>query len=127
MIEHVSIGVADFTRSGPFYDAVLEALGYVRLFGNARGIGYGTAGAKDEAFAILASGEEARAPGIGCHIAFRAPSRASVDAFHAVALKLGAIDEGAPGLRPHYGPTYYAAFVRDLDGYRLEAVCIGEP
>ncbi|NUO54266.1 MAG: VOC family protein [Polyangiaceae bacterium] len=124
MIEHVSIGVLDFERSGPFYDAVLEALGYVRLFGNARGIGYGVAGAKDEAFAILASGAEARAPGTGCHIAFRAPSREAVDAFHKAAIEKGAIDEGAPGPRPHYGPTYYAAFVRDLDGYRLEAVHI---
>ena len=127
MIEHVSIGVLDFERSGPFSDAVLEALGYVRLFGNARGIGYGVAGAKDETFAILASGADARAPGTGCHIAFRAPSREAVDAFYKAALEKGAIDEGAPGPRPNYGPTYYAAFVRDLDGYRLEAVHIGEP
>ena len=125
MIDHLSIGVADFERAGLFYDAVLAPLGYVRLFGNARGIGWGVAGEKDEAFAILASGAEARAPGLGCHLAFRAPTREAVDAFHAAAIAMGAIDEGAPGERPHYGERYYAAFVRDLDGYRIEAVCHG--
>jgi catechol 2,3-dioxygenase-like lactoylglutathione lyase family enzyme len=122
MIDHVSLGVSDLGRAGAFYDAVLAPLGYVRLFAN-RGIGYGVAGAKDEAFAILAEGERAKAPGAGCHLAFAAPSRGAVDAFHAAALAMGATDEGAPGPRPHYGAGYYAAFVRDLDGHRLEAVC----
>ena len=123
MLDHLSIGVSDFERAGAFYDALLATLGYVRLFGNPRGIGWGSPGAKDEAFAILAAGTEARAPGKGCHIAFTAPSRSAVDAFHAAGLREGAIDEGAPGPRPQYGEGYYAAFVRDLDGYRLEAVC----
>jgi catechol 2,3-dioxygenase-like lactoylglutathione lyase family enzyme len=122
MLDHLSIGVSDLARSTSFYDAALDALGYVKLFAN-RGVGYGKAGAKDEAFAILASGAEARPPGVGCHIAFAAADRAAVDAFHAAALRMGGVDEGAPGLRPQYGEGYYAAFVRDLDGYRLEAVC----
>lgn len=122
MISHLSFGVLDLDRAGAFYDGVLAPLGYVRLFGNPRGIGWGLPGAKDEAFAVLASGAGARAPGLGCHLAFDAPSPAAVDAFHAAALALGAIDEGPPGLRPQYGAGYYAAFVRDLDGYRIEAV-----
>lgn len=123
MLDHLSIGVSDLARAAAFYDAVLLTLGYVQLFANARGVGYGTPGAKDEAFAILAAGADARPPGTGCHIALSAASREAVDAFHAKALHMGASDEGAPGLRPHYGAGYYAAFVRDLDGYRLEAVC----
>ncbi len=123
MLDHISLGVFDLARAAAFYDAVLAPLGYVRLFSNERGVGYGPTGAKDEAFAILAAGEHAKAPGVGCHLALTAPSRAAVDAFHATAIGMGATDEGAPGLRPVYGVGYYAAFVRDPDGYRLEAVC----
>jgi len=122
MLDHLSIGVSDLERAGSFYDAVLAPMGYVRLFSK-RAIGYGKPGDTDEQFAIIASGAEARAPGVGCHIAFNAPNRDAVDAFHAAALRAGGIDEGAPGLRPLYGAGYYAAFVRDLDGYRIEAVC----
>jgi catechol 2,3-dioxygenase-like lactoylglutathione lyase family enzyme len=121
VLDHLSLGVSDLARATAFYDPVMEALGYTRLFLNARSAGYGVAGAKDEAFAILAA--EARAPGSGCHVALTARSREAVDAFHAAALRFGATDEGAPGLRPQYGAGYYAAFVRDLDGYRIEAVC----
>ena len=123
MIDHVSVGVADLGRSGVFYNAVLEPLGYVRLFDHARALAYGVPGARDEAFAILAAGAGAKAAGHAWHVAFKAPSRHAVDAFHSIALRHGATDEGAPGLRPDYGPGYYAAFVRDLDGNRLEAVC----
>jgi catechol 2,3-dioxygenase-like lactoylglutathione lyase family enzyme len=122
MLDHLSIGVSDLERAGAFYDAVLAPMGYARLFSK-RAIGYGKPGDKDEQFAIIASGAEARAPGVGCHIALNAPNREAVDAFHAAALRAGGIDEGAPGLRPQYGAGYYAAFVRDLDGYRIEAVC----
>lgn len=123
MLDHLSIGVSDLERAGAFYDEVLGALGYARLFTHPRAIGYGPPGARDEAFALLRCGDEARAPGAGCHIALAAPSRETVDAFHAAAMRAGAVDEGAPDLRPQYGEHYYAAFVRDPDGYRLEAVC----
>jgi catechol 2,3-dioxygenase-like lactoylglutathione lyase family enzyme len=123
MIDHLSLGVSDLARSGDFYDAVLAPLGYVRVLTHERALGWGPPGAHDEAFAVLSAGERARCPGEGCHVAFRAANRGAVDAFHAVAVQCGAIDEGAPGLRPKYGTSYYAAFVRDLDGYRLEAVC----
>lgn len=125
VLDHLSFGVADFERAGAFYDAVLAPLGYVRLFTHTRAIGWGAPGAKDEAFAVLQSGDEARAPGKGSHLAFAAPSAAAVDAFYAAAIGLGAIDEGPPGLRPQHGAGYYAAFVRDLDGYRIEAVFHG--
>jgi catechol 2,3-dioxygenase-like lactoylglutathione lyase family enzyme len=122
MIDHLSLGVSDLALSGAFYDAALAPLGYVRLFGNERGIGYGAPGARDEAFAVLAVAKPQ--PRVeGCHVAFRAPNREAVGAFHAIALRNGAVDEGEPGLRPSYGPSYYAAFVRDPDGHRLEAVC----
>jgi catechol 2,3-dioxygenase-like lactoylglutathione lyase family enzyme len=123
VIDHLSLGARDLARAGTFYDAVLAPLGYVRLFANERGIGYGVPGARDEAFAVLASGERAKPPGEGCHLAFGAPNREAVDAFHSIAVQSGASDEGSPGLRPAYGAGYYAAFVRDLDGYRIEAVC----
>ena len=121
MLDHISFGVADLARAAAFYDAVLAPLGYARLFANERGVGYGKPGAKDEAFAIVAA-MDAKPPGVGCHVAFTAPSREAVGAFHAAAVSMGAADEGAPGLRPHYGDGYSAAFVRDLAGYRIEAV-----
>jgi catechol 2,3-dioxygenase-like lactoylglutathione lyase family enzyme len=123
MIDHLSLGVSDLARSGTFYDAVLAPLGYARLFTHERAIGYGLPGARDEAFAILKAGDQAKPQGPGWHLAFRAPSRQAVDSFHSTALQNGALDEGGPGLRPKYGPGYYAGFVRDPDGHRLEAVC----
>ena len=123
MLDHISIGVSDLARAAVFYDAALAALGYVRLFSNERSVGYGRPGDKNEAFAILAVGGEARSPGSGCHIALVASSRDGVTRFYTAALRMGGVDEGAPGLRPNYGAGYYAAFVRDVDGYRIEAVC----
>jgi catechol 2,3-dioxygenase-like lactoylglutathione lyase family enzyme len=124
MIDHLSVGVSDLARAGAFYDAVLGALGYARLFTHERAVGYGPPGAKDEAFAILAApGEPSSLAGRGSHVAFQAADRAAVQAFHETALRSGGADEGAPGPRPKYGPGYYAAFVRDLDGHRIEAVC----
>ena len=123
MIDHISLGVADLLRAGAFYDAVLAPLGYVRVLTHSRALGYGSPGARDEVFAVLAVGDEAASRGKGCHVAFRAPTREAVASFHAIALQHGAVDEGTPGERPAYGPGYYAAFVRDLDGHRIEAVC----
>jgi catechol 2,3-dioxygenase-like lactoylglutathione lyase family enzyme len=122
MIDHLSLGVSDLARAGTFYDAVLAPLGYVRLFTHERAVGYGSPGARDETFAVLAAGESA-GPARGCHVAFRALTRLAVDAFHMTALQNGASDEGGPGLRPKYGEGYYAAFVLDRDGHRIEAVC----
>lgn len=125
MISHVSISVRDLAAATRLYDAALAALGYVRLYGTATVSGYGHAGAAaGEAALDVFAVAGAPTTGVpGFHLAFEAPTRAAVDAFHAAALAAGAKDAGAPGLRPGYGEGYYAAFVLDLDGHKLEAVC----
>jgi len=120
MLHHVSIGVIDLQRSGAFYDAAMGALGHVRVWVDETAIGWGEPGGGDKLAIKLRSG--AHAPGAGFHLAFTAPSREAVHAFHAAALANGGRDNGAPGLRAHYGPHYYAAFVIDPDGYAIEAV-----
>lgn len=123
IFDHLSLGVADLDRAAAFYDAALAPLGYVRLWRNARSIGYGPDGFQGEApLALILHGEGARPPGPGFHLALTASSRDAVDRFHAAAVTAGGVDEGPPGIREHYDPGYYAAFVRDLDGHRLEAV-----
>ena len=121
MLSHLSIGVNDLERSAAFYDAVLAPLGIVRVWSSPKGVGFGPEGGQDK-LALFPAPGKARAPGEGFHLAFAAPDRAAVDAFHAAALAQGGRDLGAPGLRPHYGPNYYAAFVADPDGHKLEAV-----
>lgn len=121
VLGHLSFGVADLARSARFYDGVLAVLGYGRVWSDAAAIGYGEPGRNDR-FALFAGPAPATPPGPGFHLAFTAPDRASVDAFHAAALRLGGRDAGLPGARPHYGDNYYAAFVTDPDGYKIEAV-----
>ena len=123
MLHHVSFGVSDLARSTAFYDAALGALGYARVWTNPDEVGYGQRGGEDKLAIKLAPG--ARVPGPRFHLAFAAPTRDAVDAFHRAAISHGGRDDGAPGLRPHYGPSYYAAFVVDPDGYRVEAVING--
>lgn len=121
MLDHISIGVRDLKRSAAFYDAALAPLGLRRLMEFPEAIGYG---AEHPFFWIGAPKRPLSPPkGSGLHICLRAPSRAAVDAFHKAALAKGAVDDGAPGLRPEYSPAYYAAFVLDPDGYKIEAVC----
>ncbi len=124
MLDHFSIGVADVARARRFYDAALAPLGFSALSVGDDSLGYG----KDSpALWISASASPPPAdPRSGLHFAFAAPTRASVAEFHRAALKAGGRDNGAPGLRPDYGASYYAAYVVDPDGYRLEAVCWGE-
>lgn len=125
MLDHVSLGVSDVGRSRRFYDAVLRPLGIARIvdFGAGRGSDYGAApGSLGVQFTITAeSGVVAPYPGV--HLCFRAPDREAVHAFHAAALASGGRDDGPPGPRPHYHADYYAAFVLDPDGHRIEAVC----
>ncbi len=127
MLHHVSFGVKDIERSGAFYDAVLAPLGYVRVWADlapesrGKAIGYGKPGEGDK-LALKHRPEAYVAPGPGFHLALAAPTRNAVDRFYATAIARGGRDNGAPGLRPHYGPDYYAAFVIDPDGYRIEAV-----
>jgi len=121
VLSHLSFGVADLAMAAAFYDGVLAALGFARVWSNEDGVGYGKTGGNDR-LALFAQADRPSPPGPGFHLAFEAPTRAAVDAFHAAALRLGGRDEGGPGVRPHYSPTYYAAFVTDLDGHKLEAV-----
>lgn len=123
MFDHISLGVSDLERATAFYDAVLAPLGYSRKCSLPRASLYGPPGTlPEEPFGIVLGGAAAHAPGSGFHLAFSAPSREAVDRFHAAAVLAGGLDEGGPGIRVNYGPGYYAAFVRDPDGYRLEAV-----
>ena len=123
MLDHVSLGVTDLERSRRFYDAVLRPLGLVRIVDfRGRGSDYGAmAGQLGVEFTITA--ERVVTPPAGRHVCFRAPDRAAVRAFHGAALVAGGHDDGAPGIRSEYHPDYYAAFVHDPDGNRVEAVC----
>ena len=124
MIDHLSIGVRDLARAKRFYDAAFRPLGYAALSEGPDQLGYGR---EDAAFWLaVAERPVPPDPASGLHFCFAAPSRASVDAFHAAATAAGGTDNGAPGLRPVYGPNYYAAFVTDPDGYRVEAYFGGE-
>jgi catechol 2,3-dioxygenase-like lactoylglutathione lyase family enzyme len=121
MINHVSIGVSDIARTKRFYDAALKSLGYECLSESEGSLGYGPG-----AVAFWIGAAERPVPPddrSGLHICFTAPTRKSVDEFHAAALRSGGRDNGRPGLRADYGPDYYAAFVVDPDGYRIEAYC----
>lgn len=126
MLHHLSLGLADLAGALPMYDAALAALGYERVFTDldsppdGRAVGYGLPGGGDKLALKQRAG--ARAPGPGFHLAVAAPNRAAVRAFHEAALRHGARCNGAPGLRPHYGAHYYAAFVRDAEGHEIEAV-----
>lgn len=125
MLHHLSFGVSDLVRSAAFYDATLCKLGYVRVWADETAVGYGYLGGDDK-FAIKLRPTKIVVPGPGFHMAFSAPSREAVSRVHEEALRHGGMDNGTPGLRPHYGEHYYAAFVVDPDGYRIEAV-INEP
>lgn len=121
MLHHISFGVPDLQRAAAFYDAALGELGYVRVWADAAGVGYGYPGGGDK-FALKHRDGGGPAPGEGFHLAFAALDRPAVARFHAQALRHGGKDNGAPGLRPNYGPHYYAAFVIDPFGHRIEAV-----
>lgn len=119
-IGHLSLGVRDLGRAARFYDAVMATLGWARVWDTVKGVGYGRPGEGDKI--ALFPRPNAAPPGPGFHLAFDVPSRAAVDAFHRAGIAHGGLDDGPPGLRPHYGPAYYAAFVVDPDGHKLEAV-----
>ncbi|AXE32947.1 VOC family protein [Chromobacterium phragmitis] len=123
MLHHISFGVSDLARSSAFYDAALAPLGYVRVFEHETAVGYGKEGGGDKLSLKLVS--EFVLPGDGFHLAFAASAPDQVRAFHAAALLHGGRCNGAPGLQPHYGSHYFAAFVMDPDGYRIEAVING--
>lgn len=120
MLHHLSLGTADLDRARAFYDPVMAELGLRRTLDVEDAVGYG-AGITSFSLNRPADGRPA-APGNGVHVAFEVEHRAAVDAFHRVALAHGGTDDGPPGLRPEYDPNYYAAFVRDPDSNKIEAV-----
>ncbi len=118
MIDHTGVNVEDFEASREFYAAALAPLGYEFLLEFHGAVaGFGEAGHPD----FWIGRGEANTPRV--HVAFRADTRRDVEAFYEAALGAGGWDNGAPGLRPQYHPDYYAAFVLDLDGHNVEAVC----
>lgn len=126
VISHITIGHADFGRDRAFYDAVLETLGIVELpeEGDAESVGYGHPGVELPVLYLQPTFDGRPATwGNGTHTAFAAPSRDAVDRFHAAALSRGGTCEGPPGPRPQYSANYYGAYVRDLVGNKLQAVC----
>lgn len=128
MIDHIGIAVSDAGRSRDFYDELLGAIGLRRLVtippaDNESGGETHGYGRDDDAFFWIGDNERV---GEGTHVAFRVENRAQVHAFHAAGLRAGGRDHGAPGLRPHYGLNYYAAFILDPDGINVEAVCHAE-
>lgn len=125
MLHHLSLGVRNLHAGAQFYDGILGALGFRRVFEDDEAIGYGLV--DDEDILCLKQSDDAAAPGAGFHLAFAATSRAAVDAFHAAGLRAGGVDNGGPGLRTDYGARYYAAFLVDPDGHRVEAVFKGPP
>ena len=125
MLHHISFAVTDLARSAAFYDAVLATMGYVQVWADSTAMGYGLPGGGDK-FAIKLSAEPLTTSDPRFHLAFAAPSREAAARFHAAALRHGGKDNGPPELCPEYGEHYYAAFIIDPDGYRIEAV-INEP
>ena len=124
MLHHASLPVRNLARSARFYDQALGALGYTCVVSSRSYRGYGIETGKDKLLIVEKRDAQSASPGF--HLAFEAPSRRAVDDFHAAAIQNGGIDNGAPGLRPDYGTFYYAAFVIDLDGHRIEAVINNE-
>ena len=120
MIDHISVGVANLDRAARFYEAILAALGLSRLVTRPATIGFGKT--YPEFWINLRAGMVPVPPESGTHICLRAKTIDDVDAFHAAALTSGGRSDGAPGLRPHDRVKYYAAFVVDPDGNRIEAV-----
>jgi catechol 2,3-dioxygenase-like lactoylglutathione lyase family enzyme len=120
MIDHISISIRNLDRAARFYDAVLGVIGYQMLEVRSQTVGFGKQ--YPEFWINLRAAMVPLADDCGTHVALRVRAAELVDAFHAAALAAGGASDGAPGLRPRHGRGYYAAFIRDPDGNRIEAV-----
>jgi len=130
MFSHITLGIADLARARAFYAPLMAQLGHRLRFDSAVDgwIGWEPAeGGRPLFIVTLPFDGRAPAPGNGAMVAFLAPDRSTVDAAYAQALSLGASDDGAPGLRPHYHSDYYGAYLRDPDGNKLCIVCHNRP
>ena len=117
-LDHVGFTVSDYDAAKAFYTAALKPLGWKVIMEFGRGAGFGTEG---KPYLWLSEGKKKTTPHV--HLAIGAESRKAVDAFYKAAIKAGGKDNGKPGIRADYHPTYYAAFVFDPDGHNIEAVC----
>ncbi|HEX7758961.1 MAG TPA: VOC family protein [Caulobacteraceae bacterium] len=124
MLDHIGLTASDVTRAKAFYDAALAPLGIGLVMqvtaeqtGGQAYLGYGSEG---RPYFWVGGGERVTGP---LHVAFSAGDRATVDAFYEAAMAAGGTDNGGPGVRAHYHPNYYGAFVMDPDGHNIEAVC----
>ena len=122
IVHHLSLGTNDFDRALAFYDRVMPTVGARKVLSLPGAAAYGKQ--FPEFWIQIPLDRAAAGVGNGTHVAFIASSREVVDAFHAAALEAGATDDGPPGLRTQYGPDYYACYVRDLDGHKIEAAVI---
>jgi catechol 2,3-dioxygenase-like lactoylglutathione lyase family enzyme len=123
MFSHVTIGSNDVAKAKAFYDGVTAPLGLLRQADYPDGIGYGRPGGRPQFWVVRPLDKKAASVGNGITIGLEADNRPAVDAAHAAAIKAGGKDEGAPGVRKHYHPNYYGAYVRDLDGNKVCIVC----
>ena len=123
MFSHVTVGTNDIARARRFYDAIAKPLGLVRHADYPEAAGYGLKDSRPQLWVTRPLDKKAASVGNGITIGIEAEDRPTVDAFYAAAIKEGGKDEGPPGLRTHYHPNYYAAYVRDLDGNKVCVVC----
>ncbi len=124
MFSHVTLGTHELAVAAAFYDAVLAPLGIERVSKKyPNWAAWQRPGGEQKLWVGLPYNQEPASMGNGCMVAFEAQSRAAVDAAYAAAMAAGASDEGPPGLRASYGPNYYGAYVRDLDGNKVHFVC----
>lgn len=126
MFSYISLGTDDIARAITFYDAALAPLGHARIGGydpDGTSAAWGLDDPGPHLWVTQPFDGNPASVGNGTMVSFLADSRAAVDAFYRAAIAAGASDEGAPGLRPHYGAHFYAAYVRDPDGHKLNAVC----
>ena len=127
VLSHITLGTNDKQRSANFYDAVLATIGFARLQKPPeKPLAYDKGGLLPTVYIYEPEDGKPATWGNGTHIAFIAESRGQVRQFHEQALKFGGSNAGMPGLREHYGPNYYAAYVRDPDGNKLQAVCYAD-
>ncbi len=127
VLSHITLGTNDKVRAAQFYDAVLATIGFKRLPKTSeKPLAYDKGGALPTIYIYTPEDGQPATHGNGTHIAFLAETRAQVHNFHQQALRWGGKNEGEPGIRVHYGPNYYATYVRDPDGNKLQAVCYSE-
>jgi catechol 2,3-dioxygenase-like lactoylglutathione lyase family enzyme len=123
MFSHVTVGSNNVAQAKAFYDGVGGALGLVRLADYPEAAGYGRPGGRPQLWIVTPLDRKTATAGNGITVGLEAQDRPSVDAAYAAAIAAGGKDEGKPGLRPHYHPNYYGAYVRDPDGNKVCVVC----